>query len=112
MANHFHQRDTRAFACILRHTPALVPPPTTPSRGSAPHLSILMVNKDIPSAVVLQIGDLQAVGDAYFCRLESGINSIDLHYRFGLSGLQKGKTFLEERGIVSALLEKKELIDR
>lgn len=56
-----------------------------------------MVNKDIPSAVVLQIGYLQAMGGANFSWLESGINSIDLHYCFWLSGLQKGKTFLEVR---------------
>lgn len=55
-----------------------------------------MVNKDIPSAVVLQIGYLQAVGSADFYWLESGIHGIDLHYRFRFSGLQAGKTFLEE----------------
>lgn len=67
---------------------------TLQQRGTAPHLSILLVNKDIPSAVVLQIGYLQAVGHADFCWLEGGIQSIDPHYCFGLSGLQKGKTFI------------------
>lgn len=62
-----------------------------------PHLSILMVNEDIPSAVVLQIGYLQAVGSADFRRLESGVQRMYLHYGFRLSGLQKGKTFLEKR---------------
>lgn len=49
-----------------------------------------MVNKDISGAVVLQIGNLQAVGGADFSRLEGGVHAVDLHYRFGFSGLQKG----------------------
>lgn len=53
------------------------------------HLPILMVHKDIPGAVVLQVGDLQTVRGADFSRLESSVHTVDLHYRFGLSGLQE-----------------------
>lgn len=88
MTNHSHQGGTHTH---------------TPGRGATPHLSILMVNKDVPSAVVLQIGYLQAVGRADFSWLESGIDSVDLHYRFGLSGLHT-RHFEIVSGIVTGLL--------
>lgn len=47
-----------------------------------------MVNKDISSAVVLQIGYLQAMSGADLSWLESGIQAIDLHYGFRLTGLK------------------------
>lgn len=93
MTYHFHQVDTPLFLPLQTHSCSLFPTQTTKQIGTAPHLSILMVNKDIPSAVVLQIGYLQAMGSADFSWLESGIHSIDLHDCFGLSGLQKGNTF-------------------
>lgn len=55
------------------------------------YLSILVINKDVPCAVVLQVGDLQAVGGADLGWLECCIHGTDLHYRFWLSGLQKVK---------------------
>lgn len=92
MTKHFHQRGSHAFPLPLL---LYISSSNHQQRGTAPHLSILMVNKDIPGAVVLQIGYLQAMGSADFSWLECGIHRIDLHYRLGLSGLQKRKTFLE-----------------
>lgn len=55
-----------------------------------------MVNKDIPRAIVLQIGHLQTVSSANFSWLESGVDGTDLHYGFGLSGLQEGDIFFKK----------------
>lgn len=64
-----------------------------PSTGRKPwlYLSVLVINKNVPGAVVLQVGELQAVGGADLGRLECCVHRTDLHYRFGLSGLQKVK---------------------
>lgn len=74
----------------------LFPISTTKQRHSSPHLSILVVNKDIPRAIVLQIGHLQTVSSANFSWLESGVDGTDLHYGFGLSGLQEGDIFFKK----------------
>lgn len=58
-----------------------------------PHLSIFVIDEYVPGAVVLQVGDLQAVGDADFRRLEGGVHGVYLHDGFGLSGLE-GKHFV------------------
>lgn len=58
-------------------------------KGGAPHLSIFVIDEYVPGAVVLQVGDLQAVGGADFRRLEGGVQGVYLHYGFGLSGLER-----------------------
>lgn len=65
----------------------------TSSRGwkTQLYLSIFVINKNVPRAVVLQVGELQAVGGADLGWLECCIQETDLHYRFWLSGLQKVK---------------------
>lgn len=47
-----------------------------------------MIDEYVPGAVVLQVGDLQAVGGADLRRLEGGVQGVYLHYGFGLSGLE------------------------
>lgn len=42
-------------------------------------LAILVVDKDVASAIVLQVGDLQAVGVADLGWLEGGIQVLNLH---------------------------------
>ena len=54
------------------------------------YLSITVVDKDVPCAVVFQVGDLQAAGVADLGRLEGGIESLDFHHRFGIPGLDGG----------------------
>lgn len=88
VTHHFHQRNTQA----------------TENSKKRAHLSILMVNKDVPGAVVLQIGDLQAVGRADFCRLENGIDTIYLHCCFRLFGLQNEKNCGEVISFSSGLM--------
>lgn len=58
-------------------------------KGGAPHLSIFVIDEYVPGAVVLQVGDLQAVGGADFRRLEGGVQGVYLHYGFRLSGLER-----------------------
>lgn len=48
------------------------------------HLAVRVVNKDVPCAVVVQIGDLQPVGIAYFGRLKGSIEGVDFHRRLRL----------------------------
>lgn len=55
------------------------------------HLSIAVVDKDVPCAVVFQVGDLQAAGVANLGRLEGGIEGLNFHHRFGISGLGGGR---------------------
>lgn len=52
-----------------------------------PHLPILVIDEDVAGAVVLQVGDLQAVGVANLGRLEGGIQVLNLHDSLGLLGL-------------------------
>ena len=47
-----------------------------------------MVNKDVPGAVVLQVGDLQPMGVCHLGWLEVGIQSVDLHHSLGLPSLR------------------------
>lgn len=63
--------------------------PLESEKGGAPHLSIFVIDEYVPGAVVLQIGDLQAVGGADFRRLEGGVQELYPHYGFGLSGLEE-----------------------
>lgn len=46
-----------------------------------------MVDKDVPCAVVFQVGDLQAARVADLGRLEGGVEGLDFHHRFGIPGL-------------------------
>lgn len=55
------------------------------------YLSILVINKNVPGAVVLQVGELQAVGGADLGWLERCVQRTDLHDGFWLSGLQTVK---------------------
>lgn len=49
-----------------------------------------MVDKDVPCAVVFQVGDLEAAGVANLGRLEGGVEGLDFHQRFGIPGLRRG----------------------
>lgn len=51
------------------------------------YLRIAVEDKDVSCAVVFQVGDLQAAGVADFSRLEGGIEGLNFHHRFGVSGL-------------------------
>lgn len=62
--------------------------PAHPSAGPRTHLPILVVNKDVAGAVVLQVGDLQAVGVANLGWLEGGVQMFNLHDGLGLLGLE------------------------
>lgn len=58
-----------------------------------------MINKDVPRAVVLQVGDLQPVGGADLGWLECCVQGTDLHDGFRLSGLQEVRTQTAEEGV-------------
>lgn len=64
--------------------------PSSPPLPGSPrtHLPIFVVDKDVAGAVVLQVGDLQAVGVAYLGWLEGGVQMLDLHDGLGLLGLE------------------------
>lgn len=72
---------------------------STRGRNQRPHLSILVINKDIPRAVVLQVGDLQPVGGPDLGWLECRVHGTDLHHRFRLSGLHKVKKRTAREGV-------------
>lgn len=55
------------------------------------YLSITVVDKDVPCAVVFQVGDLQTTGVANLGRLEGGIEGLNLHHCFGIPGLCGGR---------------------
>lgn len=55
------------------------------------HLSITVVDKDVPCAVVFQVGDLQATGVADLGRLEGGIEGFNFHHCLGIPGLDGGR---------------------
>ena len=67
-----------------------------------------MVDKDVPCAVVFQVGDLEAAGVADLSWLEGGIEGLDLHHRLGVPGLWRRKTRANKQGrsqsLVSLLL--------
>lgn len=48
-----------------------------------------MEDKDVSCAVVFQVGDLQAAGVANLSWLEGGIESLNFHHCFGVSGLHR-----------------------
>ena len=54
-----------------------------------------MVEEDVSCAVVLQVGDLQAVQVANLCRLEAGVDGVHLDQRLWLLALRgsPGKLF-------------------
>lgn len=54
------------------------------------YLSITVVDKDVPCAVVFQVGDLQAARVANLGRLEGGIEGLDFHHRFWIPSLYVG----------------------
>lgn len=64
--------------------------PSSPPLPGSPrtHLPVFMVDKDVAGAVVLQVGDLQAVGVANLGWLEGGVQMLDLHDGLGLLGLE------------------------
>lgn len=51
------------------------------------YLSVTVVDKDVPCAVVFQVGDLQAAGVPNLGRLEGGVEGLNFHHRFGVPGL-------------------------
>lgn len=55
--------------------------------GPCTHLPVLVVNEDVPCAVVPQVRDLQAMRVAYLGRLKGRIQMLDLHDGLGLLGL-------------------------
>lgn len=57
------------------------------SKHTDSYLSILVVDKDVPGAVVFQVSDLKTMRMADFDRLESGVDGFDLHDGFGFPGL-------------------------
>lgn len=61
--------------------------PPHPPASPRTHLPVLVVDEDVAGAVVLQVGDLQAVGVADLGWLEGGIQMLDLHDGLGLLGL-------------------------
>lgn len=67
-----------------------------------------MINKDVPRAVVLQVGDLQSVWGADLGWLECCVQGTDLHHRFRLSGLQKVKTRTAEEAFDPQPVERSE----
>lgn len=65
---------------------------STRGRKQRLHLSVVVINKDVPRAVVLQVGDLQPVGGADLGWLECCVQGTNLHHCFRLPGLQEVKT--------------------
>lgn len=59
-------------------------------RGIA-YFSVTVVDKDVPCAVVFQVGDLQAAGVADLRWLESGIEGLNFHHRLWIPGLNGDK---------------------
>src|SRR4029434_314545 len=55
------------------------------------HLSIVMIYKDVPGAVVLQVGDLEAMLVANLSCLEGCIYVLNFHHSFWFSGLHREK---------------------
>lgn len=55
------------------------------------YLGVAVVNKDVPCAVVFQVGDLQSAGVANLGRLEGGIEGFYFHYCLGISGLDRSR---------------------
>ena len=51
-----------------------------------------MVDKDVPCAVVFQVGDLQAARVANLSRLEGSIEGLDFHHRFWIPSLDVDAT--------------------
>ena len=57
---------------------------------TSPHLSTLMVNKQIPGAFLLLVGDLQAVSVAHLLGLENCVQVLHVDHTFGNLGLSGG----------------------
>ncbi len=69
------------------------------------YLSITVVDKDVPCAVVFQVGDLQAVGVSYLLRLEGCVDGVHLDYSFGLLSLHgRGRKAVEVGVCVCAVV--------
>lgn len=74
------------------------------------HLPILVVDKDVSSAIVLQVGDLQTMGVTNLSWLEGCIQVLDLHDGLGLLGLQNRVILsLEEKGPLARLRARRAL---
>lgn len=67
------------------------------------YLSITVIDKDVPCAVVFQVGDLQAAGVANLGRLEGGIEGLDFHHRFGIPRLGGGTRESQKRNTGQSL---------
>lgn len=57
------------------------------------YLSILMVEEDVTSLVIFDIGDLQAIGVPNLLRLECGIDSVNFNSYFWFLGLKEKRKF-------------------
>lgn len=60
------------------------------TRSARAYLAILVVDKDVAGAIVLQVGDLQPMRVANLGRLESGVQVLHLHDGLWLLGLGTG----------------------
>lgn len=60
---------------------------TSANNGVRAYFSITVVDKDVPCAVVFQVGNLQATGVADLGWLEGGIEGLNFHHCFRISGL-------------------------
>lgn len=61
------------------------------NNGVRAYFSITVVDKDVPCAVVFQVGDLQATGVADLGWLEGGIEGLNFHHCLGIPGLDEGR---------------------
>ncbi len=52
------------------------------------HPAAVVVDEDVSCHVVLQVGDLQAVGVSDLIRLEAGVDAVHLYNSFGFLSLQ------------------------
>lgn len=64
------------------------------------YLGVAVVDKDVPCAVVFQVGDLQATGIPYLGWLKGCVECFNFHHCLGISGLKGGafqnKGFIQE----------------
>lgn len=80
--------DVAGFACHICQVKTRLYQRVEHKRSSTrAHLSILMIHKQIPHALVVQVGDLQAVSMADLLWLENCIQVLHGDDRFGDLGL-------------------------
>lgn len=66
------------------------------------YLSIIMVDKDVTGLVILEIGDLQAIGMPSLLWLECDVDSVNFNNYFWFFGL-KGKKRIQYTHLFSKL---------